>query len=403
MNRQPAREMTNTEDRQKASVLRPGYWLGASLIGAALVGVSLPGTAAPARKAAPKARAVAKPAPSAAAKQVSASVQKGLAYLRKSQQPDGSWQRYPGITAICTLGFIRNGVTEKDPAVAKACAYLASLAKPNGAIYTDQFGPGQALPNYNTALALSALHATRNPKYAPVIRKAQEFLAGSQYDEGEGFKPTDRQYGGIGYGSKQDNPDVSNLQNALEALKESGYPKNAAVFKKALIFLQRCQNRNESNDQSWAGTDGGFVYASSGESKAEEYTKSPHSSYGSMTYAGLKSYLYCNVTRTDPRVQAAWSWLRANYDVEQNPRMGTDGLYYYYHTMSKTLAVLEDKVVTDTKGKKHVWGPDLARAITARQSPDGSWKNQNPRWWEDRPELATGYALISLANCRQGL
>ena len=46
---------------------------------------------------------------------------------------------------------------------------------------------------------------------------------------------------------------VSNLQNALEALKETGYPKNAEVFKKALIYLQRVQNRKDSNDQAWAG------------------------------------------------------------------------------------------------------------------------------------------------------
>jgi squalene-hopene/tetraprenyl-beta-curcumene cyclase len=122
-----------------------------------------------------------------------------------------------------------------------------------------------------------------------------------------------------------------------------------------------------------------------------------------MTYAGLKSYLYCSVTRTDPRVQAAWSWLRANYDVEQNPRMGTDGLYYYYHTMSKTLAVWGSRSFVDSAGKKHPWAADLAGALVRRQKADGSWANTNPRWWENRPELATGYSLLSLANCRAAL
>jgi squalene-hopene/tetraprenyl-beta-curcumene cyclase len=327
---------------------------------------------------------------------VNAGVKKGLDYLRGSQDPEGSWMKYPGITAIGVLGMLRNGVTEEDPAVAKACAYLASLAKPNGAIYTDQFGPGQELPNYNTALSLTALHATKNPKYAPIIKKAQQFLVSSQYDEAEGFAPKDFQYGGIGYGSKKDNPDLSNLQNALEALKDSGYPKNEEVFKKALIFLQRVQNRNESNDQPWASNDGGFIYAASGESKAD----ANHSSYGSMTYAGLKSYLYCNVTKTDPRTQAALAWLKANYTVEENPRMGQSGLYYYYHTMSKALDLWGDKVFTDTSGKKHPWATDISAAILKRQRADGSWANSNARWWEDRAALATGYALISLANCK---
>ena len=329
-----------------------------------------------------------------------ASVQQGLKFLRGTQKPDGSWQNYPGITAIVVTGFLRNGVTDKDPAIAKACEYLAALAKPNGAIYTDALGPAQALPNYNTSLSMTALHLTKNPKYAAVVKKAQEFLATSQFDEGEGFKPTDRQYGGIGYGSKVDNPDLSNLQNALEALTETGYSKNADVFKKAITFLQRCQNRSESNDQAWTANDGGFIYAASGESKVVD--PSQHSSYGSMTYAGLKSYLYCSVTKKDARVQAAWNWLRANYDVNQNPKMGNDGLYYYYHTMSKTLAVWGDKVVVDANGGKHSWAPELSGAIVGQQKPDGSWINANARWRENTPDLVTGYTLIALANCRQG-
>jgi squalene-hopene/tetraprenyl-beta-curcumene cyclase len=83
--------------------------------------------------------------------------------------------------------------------------------------------------------------------------------------------------------------------------------------------------------------------------------------------------------------------------------MGSDGLYYYFHTMSKTLSVWGDKTVTETSGRKRQWGPELARSIIKRQRADGSWTNSNARWWEDRPELATGYALISLANCRRGL
>jgi hypothetical protein len=45
----------------------------------------------------------------------------------------------------------------------------------------------------------------------------------------------------------------------------------------------------------------------------------------------------------------------------------------------------------------------LARAIIRQQQRDGSWANRNPRWWENKPELASGYSLISLANCLKGL
>jgi squalene-hopene/tetraprenyl-beta-curcumene cyclase len=244
---------------------------------------------------------------------------------------------------------------------------------------------------------MRALHAARNPAYTPVIRRAQQFLAGSQFDEEEGFKPSDFPYGGIGYGSKPDKPDLSNLQQALEALKETNYDPNAPLWDKAIRFLQRCQNRKESNDQPWAGTDGGFVYGSSGESKA-----GGHTSYGSMTYAGLKSYIYCQVSRSDPRVQAAWNWLRRHYTVKENPGMKDAGLFYYYHTMAKTLDLWGERTLRDTAGRRHDWATDLSRELISRQRPDGSWANANPRWWEDNPVLVTAYSMLALAHCERG-
>jgi len=331
------------------------------------------------------------------------SIQRGIAYLRGTQQPDGSWQRYPGITALAVLALVRGGVPPSDPAVVRGAAALARWSKPNGAIYTDEFGPAQALPNYNTALAMRALHATGDPRYRDVVRNAQRYLERSQFDEGEGISRSDPRYGGIGYGSREDNPDLSNLQHALEALRETGHPADAEVFTKAIVFLQRCQNREGSNDQPWRGNDGGFVYASSGESKADEYTRRPHSSYGSMTYAGIKSYLYCNVSKSDPRVQAALRWIRQHYTVKENPFMGTDGLYYYYHTMAKTLAVVGDRVVVDARGRRHRWAIELSDELIRRQGRDGAWVNSNRRWREDDKDLVTCYAVLALAYCEQGL
>ena len=370
------------------------------LLGLGLAAAALPTVGAPA-KTKPAAKPAAKTADPALA-EVDAAARKGMDYLRKSQAPDGSWMKFPGVTALCAMGFLGNGVPNTDPTVAKALGYLVSMQKPNGAIYTTELGPAQELPNYNTALALSALGAAHSPRYAEAIRKAQGYLSESQLDEGEGYKPSDRQYGGIGYGRQQARPDLSNLQTALEGLAESGYPKNAEAFKKALIYLQRVQNRSESNDQQWAGKDGGFVYGTDGSSPADQVSGGMHSSYGSMTYGGLKSYLYCSVTKTDPRAQAAWGWIRGNWSVDENPKMGQEGVFYYYHTMSKTLHVWGEKTVTDAAGRKHRWGPELGLAIAHRQGADGSWANKNPRWLEDKADLATAYSLVALAYCKKG-
>ncbi len=335
-------------------------------------------------------------------------VAKGLDYLRKTQETDGSWGHYPATTALALSAFLRNGRTELgDPAVAKGLQFLTRSAKPNGAIYSDVLGPSLALPNYNTSLAVVTLVEAHNAAYKPVIQKAQQYLSKAQFDEEEGINPSNPMYGGIGYGDDpgdETHPDLSNLQHALEALHVSGTPANAPVFKKALVFLQRVQNRRESNDQAWAKTgpnDGGFAYEAQGGSKATENDPKvgEHASYGSMTYAGLKSYIYCGVKKTDPRAQAAFDWLRGHYTVTENPGMGNNSLYYYYHTMAKTLDVYGQKIITDKNGKSHDWAQDLSTQLIAEQRPDGSWFNSNARHWENQPGLVTSYTLIALSYC----
>jgi squalene-hopene/tetraprenyl-beta-curcumene cyclase len=329
-----------------------------------------------------------------------AAVEKGLGYLRATQEADGSWSRYPAITALAVSGFLRNGKTEvNEPAVAKGIQYILRSAKPNGAIYSAD-NPATALPNYNTALCVMALALTKNPAYKKTIANAQKYLETSQFDEGEGVALSDPMYGGIGYGSKQDRPDLSNLQMALESLKDSGEPSSAPVFKKAITFLQRVQNRQESNDQAWAKegpNDGGFIYDSKG--RTENKSGGAYASMGAMTYAGLKSYIYCGVNKNDPRVQSAWNWIQGHYTTAEHPGMGDASLYYYYHTMAKTLSVYGQKTITDSSGKPHDWSHELAEQIVSQQKPDGAWFNSNARFRENEPVLVTSYTLIALSYC----
>jgi squalene-hopene/tetraprenyl-beta-curcumene cyclase len=119
-----------------------------------------------------------------------------------------------------------------------------------------------------------------------------------------------------------------------------------------------------------------------------------------MTYAGLKSMIYAGVSRDDPRVKAAYDWIRQHYTLKENPGMGAQGLYYYYHTFAKALATLGDAQIVDAEGKSHDWQADLAQHLIAEQKPDGSWVNSNPRWLEGDPNLATAYSLLALSYCR---
>ncbi len=319
--------------------------------------------------------------------EIKASIDRGLKWLRDQQEADGSYAHHPGITALVASAFMRSPrqYTEEDgPFMKKAMKYLTSLAKPDGAIYDKD------LPNYNTSVALMALSEAGNPAYDEIIKNAQNYLMVLQADEGEGYTPDDKMYGGIGYGGDL-RPDMSNLVYALGALKESGVPRDAEVWEKAIKFIERCQNRSESNDQAWAGDDGGFVYYP-GYSMAGGTR-----SYGTMTYNGVLSFIYANVDKNDDRVQAAVRWLKDNYTLEENPPIGAQGLYYYYHTMSKALTTYGEPVITDSKGVEHNWYEELARKILSLQRPEGNWVNEEDRWMESMPILATSYAILALS------
>jgi squalene-hopene/tetraprenyl-beta-curcumene cyclase len=343
-------------------------------------------------------------------------ISKGLEWLLAQQMEDGSWSSYPAITALVVSAFLRSpsagplGYNHLDtPELAKGLDYILRCVKPNGAIYTDN------MPGYNTSVCVMTLMDTGDHSYDEIIKNAREFLIDLQCDEGEGYEPDSVLYGGIGYGG-DDRPDLSNLQWALEALKRTedlskrveydlegsddseparnlpskGASGQGIFWDKAILFLERCQNLKSINHQTWAGNDGGFVYYP-GYSKAGGTT-----SYGSMTYAGLKSFIFASVSKEDPRVQAAFDWIRQNYTVDKNPELGLQGLFYYYHTMAKALNAYGEETIKDDSGAKHNWREDLIIKLSSIQHGDGYWVNSNGRWWENNKVLVTAYCVLAL-------
>ena len=150
--------------------------------------------------------------------------------------------------------------------------------------------------------------------------------------------------------------------------------------------------------------DGGFIYtaAAGGQSPAGQTPNGGLRSYGSMTYAGLKSMIYAGVRADDPRVKAARKWIQQHYDLSSNPGMGQAGLYYYYQTVAKALNATGAGDLVDAAGRRHDWRRDLTAELVKRQRADGSWINTADRWMESDPSLVTGYALLTLSYCKPG-
>jgi hypothetical protein len=323
--------------------------------------------------------------------------------LSKKQASDGSYSAAagPGVTAVVTAGILRHGRSADDPAVAKSLKYLEGFVQSDGGIY----GKDTFYKNYETSLALMCFaEANHDGRYDKVIKNADKFLKEIHWDESLGQDKSSPSYGGAGYGRNK-RPDLSNTSFFLDALKAAGDGPDDEAVKKALIFVSRCQNlESEHNTLPYAtkNPDGGFYYtaASGGVSQAPNLPNGGLRSYGSMTYAGLKSMIYAGVGPDDPRVKAAIKWLQSHYDLTTNPGIGSSGLYYYYHTFAKALDALGKPEFVDEKGAKHDWRCDLLGELVRRQRPDGSWVNEDNRWMEGDPNLVTGYVLLTLAYCK---
>jgi squalene-hopene/tetraprenyl-beta-curcumene cyclase len=339
--------------------------------------------------------------------EVQQAIDKGLAYLKSQQKEDGSWSNtdYPALTALPLIAFHRDPSKryphETTGFLNKGYDFLRQNVKPDGGIYA------KGLSLYNTSVGLMALLAKSDPKDEPTITKAREFII-AQQASGLANPALD---GGIGYGPtgvspKRQHPDLDNTVVALEALRAYKAarptvelsPSNDLNWQAAIDFISRTQNLPSHNP---AGSKeekdkGGFIYYP-GFSNADP-ADGPKAlrSYGTMSYAGLLSFVYADMSKDDPRVQAAMDWLRKNYTLEENPGMGRQGLFYYYHLMAKGLTVAGVNELQTADQKKVDWARDLALKLINIQNADGSWVNDTARWMEKDAVLVTSYCVLAL-------
>ncbi|MEI6504332.1 MAG: prenyltransferase/squalene oxidase repeat-containing protein [Planctomycetota bacterium] len=334
---------------------------------------------------------------------IRAALTKGAAFLvEKEQADDGSFSADvgPAVTALAVTALVRSGMPVDAPPVKKGLTYLLSFKQPDGGIYA----PDSPVANYETSIAMLALAACNaDGGLADEIKGTTEFVKKLQWDDGENKGKGDPAYGGAGYGKKS-RPDLSNTQFMIEALRTVGTSENDPAIQRALEFVSRTQNLpGPHNPLPFAekNPDGGFYYtpAAGGESQAGKTPEGGLRSYGSMTYAGLKSMIFAGLTPDDPRIKAAIAWLQKHYTFEENPGMGQAGLFYYFHTAAKALDTLGVETFTDAAGREHRWRDELSTAILSRQREDGSWVNPNERWMEGEADLVTSYALLGLSYC----
>lgn len=350
---------------------------------------------------------------------------RGLAFLRGKQDArTGQWGDAEPVafTGLAVSSFLLNPSRQPadaaPPEAEKGLAFLLKNVQPDGGIYV------KARANYNTSIALMALLLHPKLENEQVMLAARRFIIGQQNDFDEPGKTDNPFDGGVGYGTpKPGNPahaDLSNTHFALEALHyaqalladkgDVGKNEPQLNYSAAIQFIENCQNRPETNKAGWVSTDpkdrGGFIY-SPGETRGGE-TKTADGrtalrSYGSISYAGLLSFIYAGLDKDDSRVKAVLDWLSANYTLDENPGLGAEGLFYYYHTMAKGLAIAGVDFIKTQDGRLIDWRADLAQKLLNLQKEDGSWANDAGRWMESDRVLTTSYILMALARIHESL
>jgi squalene-hopene/tetraprenyl-beta-curcumene cyclase len=76
--------------------------------------------------------------------------------------------------------------------------------------------------------------------------------------------------------------------------------------------------------------------------------------------------------------------------------MGQQGLYYYLHLMAKALHVADVDQLQLADQRVVAWPREVALRLINLQRSDGSWWNENNRWWERDPNLVTAYSVMAL-------
>jgi len=386
------------------------------------------------------------PFPKDVAEKFAGSYDKAVDWIVSKQDPStGAWKQRMGdnefqsvgLTALATHALASAPDRHKAKARAaidKGVEFLLAHQdmKRNDDPAKNHYGAFSELPNppgqlraYLTSIAIMVLTTVDKDKHKERIGMAVEYLKHLQ--KTEGFYA-----GGTGYGEVELKPDgvkVSDAPNmsttawAAEAMSSAGVPTDEEYWKRVADFVGRMQQNAESNvDPTWInylkergytiGNDGSVIYSPKVEDagKYAGVVENPDGTksvigYGSMTYAGIKTYLYAGLKKDDPKVRAAIEWARKNYTLDYHPgfpyeadlpaakRKANQGIYYYYLMMAKALDAYGENPFVDDKGVKHDWSLEIAQKLMALQAADGTWVNPNPRWWEEQPALVTPYVL----------
>jgi hypothetical protein len=310
------------------------------------------------------------PAQNVTREEVELAIKKGVAYLLTKQQPNGTWGKEAGESALVTLALLTAGESPTSEPMVRALEALRKIGF-NGSHET-----------YTRALMTMAFAAADPDKYRNEISKHAEWLEIAQSQSGAWAYTTASGRGG---------GDNSNTQYALlglNAASEAGYAVRSEVWLKARRHWETTQN----GDGSWGYHPGGGAT-------------------GSMTCAGISSLVitglrrvqgreqlfanridHCGEEAVSPSLQRGIEWMSQHFDVMRNINSGSWHFYYLYGL----------ERVGRLSGRRFFgnndWYREGAAYLVKVQDPlQGFWQGQG---LEADPLITSSFSLLFLAKGR---
>lgn len=308
----------------------------------------------------------------------------------------------PDFTGLILTGMLKSRFMSADhPTVVTGLKYLAGMAQPDGSIGDESHR------RFSTVAALMAFHEVNGDgRYKTLIANGAKYLKSLQQRESPGDDAANLFAGGTSF-DPDSPPNLLDTALVVEVLHDAGQLGDDEYLQRTLAFVSRCQNFPGAPDrlsETGDGTDGGFANKPTERTQPTERRKHgrPAQSNGIATYVGLKCLLDAGLTKDDPRVEVATTWIRRNYTLARNPGAANpqESLYYYYYSLARTLNRLGEESFADAQSVRHDWRRELGELLTITQLPDGTWINPSASRssQEAHPALVSVYAMLTLTN-----
>ena len=332
-------------------------------------------------------------------KEMKDSIRRGAKFLETNQDRTGAWSHSPDITALCLMALAqdpyRREKTENND-VLKARAYASEFLVD----VTQSSVAGNDKDRLaSISLCLTALTMSGEIIEKNLYERTVRFLTVSGKDIW-----------------KHEDPDVlPNLYKrhlileALYIIENNPYAPEIntnldtqSLWKTAEKFTKSCQILDSKLGDEGENQPGRFLSTPVNPALFHDRPSLAETSFELeaciLTFAGIKSLLYCGVPKSDSAIKLALKQLQTYCPVKKLPARGDAGFFTYLYMAASTFRYLGSEFWKQSFGMHENTNLKIVHATLASQKSDGSWMNSNGMWRENDPFLCTAYAILTLAN-----